>query len=718
MEAVIGVDSNDEGRLEERFLEKSSSSLSSPKHIANPVVYKLVRVEGDGTFVPATDDELMEVEGLLENEKQEIPIVSDTGQSLGGMPIEMSSSSLSQFESSEGLPQYKKMGAGTVKLNSRLEYIEEMLQKVKQEERLHLACRSPNHSSANVNVDSQSSEQHNKLPGFDEKLQSQIPLQDTTDASVAQSLSDHHLTRSGSIGECSKPSEGLKDGGSSISVGFTCSTPDFSKLKGEVCLDNLSIRELHEIFKATFGRETTVKDKQWLKRRITMGLTNSCDVSTPTFRIKDNKLLKNANEGSFDNVNDASTMDPVFGMESCKDSPDSHSSGREVHQISLGQGLVNSGMEDSYGGEDLPIEQRAGRRVRKPTRRFIDDSPIVDGSEREVQQISLGQGLINSGMEDNYGSEDLTIEQRVGKRVRKPTRRYIEELSEAESKEYNGKLIASGKNSGIGPLTSKSFARPARNIDSEQRTIITRIDSLGGFGVQVPCVYRVRRSRPRKNVMDLMKFHPSDMGMTATLLSQGQEVHSLQMDNTNGDKVLEVSSAPEQLSQQLVAEPYKERQCSSLDVIDRGQNMEQKNADSFEYPSDDNVARLPTSKVRIRRKHHRAWTLHEVMKLVDGVSKYGAGRWSEIRRLAFASYSYRTSVDLKDKWRNLLKASFSQTPDKGVNSRKHPSMPIPPTILLRVRELAEMQAQVQPNLSTSKLVTSGRSVLETKSGYL
>jgi len=42
-----------------------------------------------------------------------------------------------------------------------------------------------------------------------------------------------------------------------------------------------------------------------------------------------------------------------------------------------------------------------------------------------------------------------------------------------------------------------------------------------------------------------------------------------------------------------------------------------------------------------------AWTLCEVVKLVDGVARFGAGKWSEIRKLSFASYSYRTSVDLK-----------------------------------------------------------------------
>lgn len=63
--------------------------------------------------------------------------------------------------------------------------------------------------------------------------------------------------------------------------------------------------------------------------------------------------------------------------------------------------------------------------------------------------------------------------------------------------------------------------------------------------------------------------------------------------------------------------------------------------------SDDYVVSVPTEKGGMRRKHHRPWTLSEVVKLVEGVARYGAGRWSEIKRLAFASYSYRTSVDLK-----------------------------------------------------------------------
>lgn len=44
METVVGVEGNDEGKVEENGIERSSSALSSPKQITDPVVYKLVRV--------------------------------------------------------------------------------------------------------------------------------------------------------------------------------------------------------------------------------------------------------------------------------------------------------------------------------------------------------------------------------------------------------------------------------------------------------------------------------------------------------------------------------------------------------------------------------------------------------------------------------------------------------------------------------------------------
>ncbi|KAH7565552.1 hypothetical protein JRO89_XS09G0226300 [Xanthoceras sorbifolium] len=648
METVVRVEGNNEGKFEETGVEKSSSPLSSPKLGGDQVVYKLVRIEGDGRLVPATDDEIMEVGNLLSDDKIEMHLVGDTGQTGGCICSERTSSGMPQLENSEGLSQ-----------------------------------------SENTEVDAGKSNVH----------------LEENDPSSAPSMNESHINQSGSVGECSNPPNELVEGQSSASADCTSLKPDFSKLKGEICLDNLSIKELHETFKATFGRETTVKDKQWLKRRIAMGLTNSCDVSTSSFVIKDNKLVNKDKEENHNNLGSDLAKAPAVRT-----------------------------ANDSY-----------------------KDSPINCSGQMENLQIVSDERLRNSSIDDDFGTEDLNTEQRAAKRVRKPTRRYIEELSEVESKEHSGKSIASTKNPGLRQISIKSNVRPFK---------MARMESFGGSGVQVPYVFRVRRSRPRKNIMALMfqsklfamvslskpfcmlsvlmlygseieavirlkelpsflqwaGFHPSSMSVAATLVKKALVVHNTQPNNESRNEVLKARSAPEQIQQPFTVEPEMNKQFLAVGPIEQGQNMEPKHIDPSGDASDDNVVSVPTGKGGMRRKHHRAWTLSEVMKLVEGVSRYGAGRWSEIKRLAFASYSYRTSVDLKDKWRNLLKASLAQTPpDKRMNSRKHASaMPIPAPILLRVRELAEMQQQVSPNLSSGKLAGStGRNVHETRSsGYL
>jgi hypothetical protein len=89
-----------------------------------------------------------------------------------------------------------------------------------------------------------------------------------------------------------------------------------------------------------------------------------------------------------------------------------------------------------------------------------------------------------------------------------------------------------------------------------------------------------------------------------------------------------------------VAEPDMMSETEHDEVQSEGENAHDSNHEECSRK------RVPKGS-NVRRKHHRAWTLCEVLKLVEGVARYGAGRWSEIRRSSFASYSYRTSVDLK-----------------------------------------------------------------------
>jgi len=86
------------------------------------------------------------------------------------------------------------------------------------------------------------------------------------------------------------------------------------------------------------------------------------------------------------------------------------------------------------------------------------------------------------------------------KRVRKPTKRYIE-VSESDSQECSGRLVSAVKSSGSG---SRTRVRPVHNIQPVRKPLVTRQDSLGGSGVEIPYVSRIRRGRPRENVMALM----------------------------------------------------------------------------------------------------------------------------------------------------------------------------------------------------------------------
>ncbi|KAJ4953140.1 hypothetical protein NE237_029972 [Protea cynaroides] len=633
MEAIFAVEEKDERWIEESF-DGNTSSPSSQNQIADPVVYKLVRVEGDGRLVPATDDEVMEVEDLLEDEKADLPLAVDTGQAEVPLRNGGITSVGSTLEGSEGFGQSEKKEINAEKLNARLEYIGVMLRKVKEEERLRLSCESADCSSDYMNLDGKCSDQHEKLSISDEKLQPENTLPEPLPLPPTR-LSCSDANDSGSVETCSKPKDGSMDNGSSaISNGLK---HEFSGLKGDICLDNLTTKELHETFKATFGRETSVKDKMWLKRRIAMGLTNSCDISTTTFIIRDKTLVRNVEE-----------------------------SGRDADgSVNMGQNVVKDNSEESPSNPTTQMEDWklvSDKRLRKPK------------------------------VEYDCKLEDNQTEQRALKRVRKPTRRYIEEISEVEFQECTGRT-----------------------------TFVTREDSLGGSGVQVPYVSRVRRGRPRKNFMALMKFHPSGMGVAAKLVKKALGVRVSRPDIDNANRIWRSGSNPKQIQQPFVVEIENERRPLVTSTVEQQRDVEQVNLDSCGDNSDDKIAIAPTTRCGTRRKHHRAWTLCEVTKLVEGVSRYGAGRWSEIKRLAFASQTYRTSVDLKDKWRNLLRASFAESPgDKRMrSSRKHASVPIPTPILLRVRQLAEMHAQAVPGLTSSNLASRAvRNLHEASSGYL
>ncbi|CAN4086994.1 unnamed protein product [Withania somnifera] len=600
-----------EAKIEDSVPPVTNSIGALEKEIADPIVYQLVRVDRDGRLVPATQDEIMVVEDLLEDDKCEPKLVPDTRQisescKTGGYLMEGNSVQVSEEKSNvlvDTVPDLGKMDAS---------------------EKVAFHGLTP----------------FSELSDSDQCVRTDV---------------------------CSHSQDAPNEDTPSTSTGSSWK-PDFSKLEGKICLDNLTVKELQETFKATFGRETSVKDKQWLKRRITMGLTNSCDFSCTTFIIRDNVVAKKGEE------------------QVCHQLKSSISADSE-------DGVVNSDSRGPLGDHD----------------RIHDDADLS------------GADVSGSAFGTCNDTKDLYTEQTTAKRARKPTKRYIEELSGIESRESSEKLASPDKISRYRFACPETHMRPTKTVRSNARPLVTRQYSLGGSGIQIPFVSRIRRSRPRENFMPLLKPQPCGMDMETKQVRSAFDVCGTQEDDKRNNDLIKTSSSPGWTQQPLIATCEKDEHYGGMKIVELENDIELN--DCSEYNSDDNVVTVPTQKGGIRRKHHRPWTINEVVKLVEGVARYGAGRWSEIKRLAFASCPYRTSVDLKDKWRNLLKASFVQLPaEKGIlNSRKQATVPIPAPILSRVRELADMQGQMPPVLSTGKSSghnSSDRSVHEARFGFL
>ncbi|KAL5809520.1 hypothetical protein ACOSQ3_030211 [Xanthoceras sorbifolium] len=140
--------------------------------------------------------------------------------------------------------------------------------------------------------------------------------------------------------------------------------------------------------------------------------------------------------------------------------------------------------------------------------------------------------------------------------------------------------------------------------------------------------------------------------------------------------------------------------------------LESESSDDYSASeSDDDLSASETGDDRVtkkkpkvgvdRRKHQRMWTLSEVMKLVDGISQYGVGRWTDIKRLLFQSSAYRTPIDLRDKWRNLLRSSSAQKKNKREVEQKQDAHTIPKHVISRIRELATIHPY--PSVYNSKI---------------
>jgi len=100
----------------------------------------------------------------------------------------------------------------------------------------------------------------------------------------------------------------------------------------------------------------------------------------------------------------------------------------------------------------------------------------------------------------------------------------------------------------------------------------------------------------------------------------------------------------------------------------------------------------PPPSVPRAQKAHRPWSAAEVGALVDGVAVFGRGQWADIKALpaVAATLAQRSSVDLKDKWRNLSRVAALQGEGEAEAAprRREAAEGVPPELLARVRALS------------------------------
>ena len=77
-------------------------------------------------------------------------------------------------------------------------------------------------------------------------------------------------------------------------------------------------------------------------------------------------------------------------------------------------------------------------------------------------------------------------------------------------------------------------------------------------------------------------------------------------------------------------------------------------------------------------------TVEETEALVVGVERCGGGKWADIKKLGFTVIAQRSPVDLKDKWRNLMRVALLPCPGSPKCVRSCLDPDLPPAVSLRL----------------------------------
>ncbi len=209
--------------------------------------------------------------------------------------------------------------------------------------------------------------------------------------------------------------------------------PAVNSMPDPSSLENLSIRELHEAFRRTYGRDTSVKDKHWLKRQISAGWSKQHDAALNAGSHASQTDLKVRPEQQLSAEQSLPSSTTATIMVSERDTVnEAQEPGR--NGVESTEGLLTNGLDDKQS-----LHRSVPLAVISPVEGINASTP---GSLNEVGagggQIAIFGEVVNTGKQ-------------VGvKRQRKPNRRYVEDEGESSP----GTVLGNG--SRPGPVGSDS----------------------------------------------------------------------------------------------------------------------------------------------------------------------------------------------------------------------------------------------------------------------
>ncbi|GAA0183162.1 hypothetical protein LIER_30627 [Lithospermum erythrorhizon] len=325
--------------------------------------------------------------------------------------------------------------------------------------------------------------------------------------------------------------------------------------------------------------------------------------------------------------------------------------------------------------DDVPMKQK---RLRKPTRRYIDESADMSSisfMKRKVPTSTSKGKVLRDKREKDKGTVALMVNLVPEEFVLKPIQVPF------------GSLVGCKHSKVRAPFELAVLNSDDESEDKNTKNCITKLRFKEIEGQkESDCIEKVRQK------------HNGGWRDGSFI----QEAHSKEDDDGRRECHGSMNVCSKENSAQKIGDrirKVRQERDGCQKVSDRIMKMRFKVEDS-KGPRDYIRKVRPEEKSRSgsavkckedgKRKHHRLWTIAEIKKLIEGVSQHGVGRWTDIKRLYFSTSDHRTSVDLKDKWRNLLKASRLQKQNKieGCNKRNLAWRPLPNTILSRVNDLA------------------------------